>query len=113
VLSDIQMPGMDGFGLLREIRAIGPDTGGNVPVIAITAFGTRADRERLLHGGFKGWRCLLKPFTPDEFSGNESECAQRLSGRFADGNEAWDLLWISVCFSDHVLHFLGSIQREY
>jgi hypothetical protein len=28
-------------------------------------------------------------------------------GRFADRNEAWDLLWISVCFSDHVRHFLG------
>jgi CheY-like chemotaxis protein len=34
------------------------------PVIAITAFGTHADRERLLHGGFKG--CLLKPFTPEK-----------------------------------------------
>src|ERR1700722_20181824 len=38
VLSDIKMPGMDGFGLLREIRALGPDTGGSVPVIAMTAF---------------------------------------------------------------------------
>ena len=30
----------------------------------MAAFGTHADRERLLHGGFKG--CLLKPFTPDK-----------------------------------------------
>jgi CheY-like chemotaxis protein len=64
VLSDINMPGMGGLELLREIRALGPDAGGSVPVIAITAFGTHADRERLLHGGFKG--CLLKPFTPDK-----------------------------------------------
>ena len=64
VVSDIQMPGMGGLELLREIQALGPDAGGSVPVIAITAFGTHADRERLLHGGFKG--CLLKPFTPDK-----------------------------------------------
>jgi CheY-like chemotaxis protein len=34
--------GMDGFGLLREIRALGPDAGGSVPVIAMTAHITRA-----------------------------------------------------------------------
>jgi hypothetical protein len=43
-----------------------------------------------------------------EVTGDDSERAQRLSDRFADRNEAWDLLWISVCFSDHVLHFLGA-----
>jgi CheY-like chemotaxis protein len=38
VLSDIKMPGMDGFELLDEIRALGPDAGGSVPVIAMSAF---------------------------------------------------------------------------
>jgi CheY-like chemotaxis protein len=41
VLSDIKMPGMDGVELLREIRALGPDAGGNVPVIAMSAFPRR------------------------------------------------------------------------
>ena len=36
---------MDGFELLREIRALGSDAGGSVPVIAMTAFGTRVLEE--------------------------------------------------------------------
>jgi CheY-like chemotaxis protein len=62
VLSDINMPGMDGFELLREIRALGSDAGGSVPVISMTALVTHADRARMLNAGFQA--CLPKPFTP-------------------------------------------------
>jgi len=62
VLSDISMPGRDGFELLREIRALGPEAGGSVPVIAMTALVTHADRARMLNAGFQA--CLPKPFTP-------------------------------------------------
>ena len=48
VVSDITMPGRDGFGLLRDIRALRPDAGGSVPVIAMTALVTHADRARVL-----------------------------------------------------------------
>jgi CheY-like chemotaxis protein len=64
VLSDIKMPGADGFQLLREIRALGPDGGGNVPVIAMTALVAHADRARIVNAGFQA--CLPKPFTPDK-----------------------------------------------
>jgi CheY-like chemotaxis protein len=64
VVSDLKMPGMDGFALLREIRALGPNAGGNVPVIAMTALVTYADRARILNAGFQA--CLPKPFTPDK-----------------------------------------------
>jgi two-component system, chemotaxis family, CheB/CheR fusion protein len=62
VLSDIVMPGRDGFGLLGEIRSLGPDAGGEVPVIATTALVTHADRRRILDAGFQA--CLPKPFGP-------------------------------------------------
>ena len=62
VLSDIYMPEMDGFELLREIRALGLEAGGSVPAIAMTAVVTSADRARILNAGFQA--CLSKPFTP-------------------------------------------------
>ena len=64
VLSDISMPGRDGFDLLRDIRALGPDAGGSVPVIAMTALVTHLDRARIVDAGFQA--CLPKPFTPDK-----------------------------------------------
>ena len=64
VLSDIKMPAMDGFGLLSEIRALGPNAGGSVPVIAMTAFAGQGERAHILDTGFQA--CLPKPFTPDK-----------------------------------------------
>jgi CheY-like chemotaxis protein len=63
VLSDISMPGRDGFGLLSDIQALGSDAGGGVPVIAMTALGTHVDRARILNAGFKAF--LPKPFSPE------------------------------------------------
>ena len=64
VLSDISMPDRDGWGLLRDIRALGAEAGGGVPVIAMTALVTRADRGRMLDAGFQA--CLPKPFSVEE-----------------------------------------------
>jgi CheY-like chemotaxis protein len=62
VLSDIKMPGMDGFELLGKIRALGPDAGGRVPIVAMSAF-LRGERASMLVAGFQA--CLPKPFTPE------------------------------------------------
>jgi len=64
VLSDIKMPGMNGFELLDKIRALGSDAGGSVPVIAMSAFFSETDRKRMHHTDFRA--CLSKPFTPDK-----------------------------------------------
>lgn len=56
-LIDIQMPGLDGFEVLRAIRALDPP----VPcrVLALTAFAMDGDRERILASGFDGY--VAKP----------------------------------------------------
>ena len=63
VLSDISMPGRDGFELLCDIQALEPDGRSRVPVIAMTALVTLVDRARILSAGFKTF--LPKPFTPE------------------------------------------------
>jgi CheY-like chemotaxis protein len=61
VVSDIAMPGEDGIMLLRALQdrcgAIG-----SVPAIALTAYGSGADRRRLLDAGFQAH--VAKPFDP-------------------------------------------------
>jgi CheY-like chemotaxis protein len=58
------MPGMDGFELLREIRAFETRNRGSIPIIAMTVFVTYADRASILMAGFQ--ECLPKPFTPNK-----------------------------------------------
>jgi two-component system cell cycle response regulator DivK len=50
VLMDVQLPGIDGVQALQHLRA-DPATAG-IPVIAVTAFAMKADRERFLAAGF-------------------------------------------------------------
>jgi CheY-like chemotaxis protein len=64
VLTDINLPGRDGFLLLQDIRAIVPEAEGRMPVIAITALGNATARHRMLAAGFR--RHLAKPFTPTQ-----------------------------------------------
>jgi CheY-like chemotaxis protein/anti-sigma regulatory factor (Ser/Thr protein kinase) len=52
VLSDIGMPGEDGFTLMHRIRAMPEGRGMRLPVIALTAFARPEDRRRVLLAGF-------------------------------------------------------------
>ena len=64
VLTDLRMPQMDGYQLLERIRALEPDQGGLIPVIAVTAFQRLEDYSKALEPGFDFF--LVKPVNPDE-----------------------------------------------
>ena len=64
VLSDIGMPGEDGFAFLDLVRALDPQRGGGVPVVALTAFARPEDRARVLASGFA--RHVVKPVDPEQ-----------------------------------------------
>jgi len=53
VLSDIEMPGEDGYALIRKVRALPPDRGGHTPAAALTGLTTEDDRARVLEAGFQ------------------------------------------------------------
>jgi CheY-like chemotaxis protein len=76
LVSDIGMPGTDGFELLRRIRAVGADRGGRVPAIALTAFARSEDRTRALRAGFLVH--VSKPVDPSELVATVASIAGRV-----------------------------------
>lgn len=64
LISDIGMPGADGYSLMRRVRAECPDHVRHVPAIALTAFARSSDRTQSLLAGFHGH--VSKPVEPAE-----------------------------------------------
>ncbi|MBX6393478.1 MAG: response regulator, partial [Burkholderiales bacterium] len=62
VVSDIGMPGKDGYRFISEVRALPPDASGRTPAIALTAFAREEDRRRALMAGFQ--LHIAKPVDP-------------------------------------------------
>jgi CheY-like chemotaxis protein len=75
LLSDIEMPDQDGYGLMRAIRALPPDKGGRVPAAALTAYARTEDRMQALLAGFH--LHLPKPVQPAELAAVVASLAGR------------------------------------
>jgi two-component system cell cycle response regulator DivK len=63
ILCDLQMPGLDGFGVLRKLRE--DPALRSVVMIAVTALSMPGDRDSVLAAGFDGY--LAKPIDPETF----------------------------------------------
>ncbi|MBE9170613.1 PAS domain-containing protein [Pleurocapsales cyanobacterium LEGE 06147] len=63
LVSDIGMPEMNGYMLLRQIRALPPQQGGQIPAIALTAYAGEFDRRQALSVGFQ--KHVSKPVEPE------------------------------------------------
>ncbi|HEV7842829.1 MAG TPA: ATP-binding protein, partial [Pyrinomonadaceae bacterium] len=64
IISDIGMPGRDGYDLVKSLRALPPERGGLLPVVALTAYARSEDETRALREGFQ--MHIPKPFEPGE-----------------------------------------------
>ena len=64
LVSDIGMPQVDGYEMIRRLRARRGAEGGTTPAIAVTAYARGEDRRRALDAGFQ--RHLAKPVEPAE-----------------------------------------------
>jgi signal transduction histidine kinase/ActR/RegA family two-component response regulator len=65
LVSDLALPGEDGYALIRRVRALPPASGGLVPAVALTARAADEDRQRALRAGFQ--RHVVKPIEPAAF----------------------------------------------
>src|SRR5437879_6442035 len=63
VVCDIQVPELDGYGIIRELKT--DETLREIPVVAVTALAMVGDRDRILAAGFDGY--IPKPIAPETF----------------------------------------------
>ncbi len=66
VLSDVEMPEQSGYALLRQLRSLPAERGGQTPAVALTAHASAHDRVKLLRAGFQ--MHVPKPVQPAELA---------------------------------------------
>ncbi len=75
LVSDIAMPGEDGYSLIRKVRLRSQARGGNTPTVALTAYSKAEDRVIILDAGFQMY--VAKPADPNELVAVVGSLARR------------------------------------
>ena len=75
LISDVGLPGQDGYEMMSTIRSFEADEGGQTPAIALTGYVSLQDRKQALNSGFQ--EHLAKPIDFDELVGR----IKRIAGK--------------------------------
>ena len=112
VLMDCQMPVMDGFEAVRNLRAIELETGRRrTPVVALTANAISGDRERCLAAGMDDY--LAKPFTRTRLMAKLARWSQASATALSDPQRAAEAPGVSTppSLDPSALQALRALQR--
>jgi signal transduction histidine kinase/CheY-like chemotaxis protein len=85
IISDIGMPDEDGFSLIKKIRELSNEEGGDVPAIALTAYARAEDRVKALRSGFQ--MHVAKPVEPAELVAIVANLAGRMRNLYRNETE--------------------------
>jgi CheY-like chemotaxis protein/anti-sigma regulatory factor (Ser/Thr protein kinase) len=76
LVSDLGMPGDDGYELIRQVRMLPPDAGGTLPALAVSAYARESDLQKALAAGFRVH--LAKPVAAAELVHEVARAAGRV-----------------------------------
>src|ERR1700741_468950 len=80
ILSDIAMPGEDGYSFIRRVRSLSRDEGGETPAAALTAYARDEDRARAIAAGYQ--MHISKPIAASQLV----RMVAKLAGRESEGH---------------------------
>jgi len=80
ILSDVAMPGEDGYSFIRRVRSLSRDEGGETPAAALTAYARDEDRARAIAAGYQ--MHISKPIAASQLV----KMVAKLAGREAKGH---------------------------